>query len=305
MAQPWEDAMRHFWFLTLAVALALAAGCRAGVGNPTASVTKTAAIATRPANPKLILSTTTSTVDTGLLDYLLPIFEKQTGYSVTPLSLGSGQALATAARGEADVLLVHSPSAEQSFMAAGDGVDRRLVMHNDFVVIGPAADPAGLKNDKQAVDAFQRIATAKAPFVSRGDNSGTNAEELTLWKTANITPKGQSWYIESGTGMGETLNIANEKDAYTLSDRGTYLAQQKNLQLPILVEGDPALLNIYHVIRTNPSKSDKLNVEGAKAFEEFMVSPATQKLIADFGRDKYGQSLFFPDAGKSEDQVGK
>jgi tungstate transport system substrate-binding protein len=298
--------MRFRWAFVLLTTVALTAACRTSAGSSTAPISATATVAVpKPANPKLILSTTTSTVDTGLLDYLLPIFEQQSGYVVTPLSLGSGQALATAVRGEADVLLVHSPQAEQDFMAAGNGVDRRLVMHNDFVVVGPSSDPGGLKNVRQAVDAFQRVAAARAPFVSRGDSSGTNAEELSLWKLANITPVGQSWYIESGTGMGETLNIANEKDAYTLSDRATFLAQQKNLQLGILVEGDPTLLNIYHVIRTNPDKSDKLNVEGAKAFEEFILSPSTQKLIADYGRDKYGQSLFFPDAGKSEDQVGK
>jgi tungstate transport system substrate-binding protein len=296
-------------FIGLILVLLLCAGCGAGTKSSGTSPTVQAPTATRaaakPANPKLILSTTTSTVDTGLLDALLPVFERQTGYTVTPLSLGSGQALETAARGEADVLLVHSPDAEQAFMAAGNGVDRRLVMHNDFVIIGPAKDPAGIKGDQQAADAFQRIAAAKAPFVSRGDNSGTNAEELKLWKLANVTPKGQGWYIESGTGMGQTLGIANEKEGYTLSDRGTYLAQQKNLQLPILVQGDPTLLNIYHVIRTNPAKSDKLNVEGAKAFADFMVSPATQQLITDYGKDKYGQSLFFADAGKREDEVGK
>lgn len=292
--------------LLVALCVACGAGTKASTNTSGTAVLPTATQgAARPANPKLILSTTTSTVDTGLLDALLPVFEKQTGYAVTPLSLGSGQALETAARGEADVLLVHSPDAEQAFMAAGNGVDRRLVMHNDFVIVGPANDPAGIKGDTQAVDAFQRIAAAKASFVSRGDNSGTNAEELKLWKLANITPKGQSWYVESGTGMGQTLDIANEKGGYTLSDRGTYLAQQKSLQLAILVEGDPTLLNIYHVIRTNPTKSDKLNVEGAKAFEDFMVSPETQKLIAGYGKDKYGQALFFADADRAEDQVGK
>jgi tungstate transport system substrate-binding protein len=294
--------------LALTMVLMACAGCRAStktatsIGAPSLPSTQAAA---RPANPKLILSTTTSTVDTGLLDALLPVFEKQTGYAVTPLSLGSGQALETAARGEADVLLVHSPDAELAFMAAGSGIDRKLVMHNDFVIVGSSKDAAGLSGDAQAVDAFQRIATAKAPFVSRGDNSGTNAEELKLWTLAGIVPKGQSWYVESGTGMGQTLSIANEKSGYTLSDRGTYLAQQKNLQLSVLVQGDPTLLNIYHVIRTNPAKSDKLNVAAAKAFEEFMVASATQKLIADYGKDKFGQALFFPDAGKSEDQVGK
>ncbi|HTE85989.1 MAG TPA: substrate-binding domain-containing protein, partial [Dehalococcoidia bacterium] len=234
-----------------------------------------------------------------------PAFEQQSGYSVVPLSLGSGEALATAARGEADVLLVHSPDAEQSFMEAGNGVDRRLVMHNDFVVVGPASDTAGAKGAPMAVDAFRRIAATSSIFISRGDNSGTNAEELKIWRQAGIMPKGQSWYVESGTGMGQTLAIANEKAAYTLSDRGTLLAQQKNLQLGILVEKDPVLLNIYHVIRTNPAKSDRLNVDGAKAFADFMVAPGTQKLIAGFGKDKYGQALFFPDAGRSEDQVGK
>jgi tungstate transport system substrate-binding protein len=290
------------------VALLVFCACRsatpsAGPSRP-ASPSVTMA-ATKPANPRLVLSTTTSTVDTGLLDFLIPIFEKQTGYQVVPLSLGSGQALATAARGEADVLLVHSPDAEQAFMANGDGVDRRLVMHNDFVINGPPSDPAHIKGDASAVDALTKISSGRFPFVSRGDDSGTNALELKLWKQAGITPKGQPWYIESGTGMGQTLSITSEKSAYTISDRGTYLAQQKNLQLAVLVEKDPVLLNIYHVIRTNPEKHNNLNVDGGKAFADFMVAPATQKLIGDFGKDKFGQALFVPDAGKSEDEVGK
>jgi tungstate transport system substrate-binding protein len=280
---------RRLLGLTFTLMLCINCGAGAKSNAPSAPAAASAPVVTqaapKPVNPKLILATTTSTVDTGLLDTLIPVFQKQTGYTVTPLSLGSGEALATAARGEADVLLVHSPDAEQTFMQAGNGVDRRLVMHNDFVIVGPANDPAAIKGDALAADAVQRIATAKAPFVSRGDNSGTNAQELKLWKQANLTPKGQSWYIESGTGMGQTLNISNEKGAYTLSDRGTYLAQQQHLQLNILVEKDPALLNIYHVIRTNPTKSDKLNVEGAKAFADFMVAPATQQLIADYGSD--------------------
>jgi len=284
----------------------LACGSGARNAASTASVGPAPAQARpRPANPRLILATTTSTVDTGLLDRLIPVFEKQSGYSVVPLSLGSGEALTTAARGEADVLLVHSPDAEQAFMAAGNGVDRRLVMHNDFVIVGPVNDPARIQGTLMAVDAMTRIAAAQAPFVARGDNSGTSALELKLWKLTGIAPAGQAWYIESGTGMGQTLSIAGDKAAYTISDRGTFLAQQRSLRLTLLVEKDPALLNIYHVIRTNPTKNDRLNVEGAKAFADFMVAAATQRLIADYGKDKYGQALFFPDAGRAEDQGGK
>lgn len=257
-----------------------------------------------PKVKNLILATTTSTMDTGLLDKLIPIFEKKTGYRVKPVAVGSGQALAMGQQGQADVLLVHSPKKETPLVDSGVAINRKLVMHNDFVIVGPASDPAGIKGLKSSTDAFKKIASAQATFISRGDQSGTNTKELDIWDKAGIKPAGK-WYQESGQGMGQTLQMASEKQAYTLSDRGTFLAQQKNLKLAILVEGDQSLLNIYHVMQVNPKKFPKVNAEGAKAFVDFMVSPETQKIIADFGKDKYGQSLFTPDAGKAEDQLGK
>jgi tungstate transport system substrate-binding protein len=253
---------------------------------------------------ELILATTTSTRDTGLLDVLLPLFETKSGYKVKMVAVGTGQALTMGEEGNADVLLVHSPKSELDLMDKGFGKDRLLVMHNDYVIVGPKDDPAGINGMKVAVDAFKKIAEAKSTFVSRGDDSGTNKMELSLWKSASITPEGD-WYLQSGQGMGETLRIASEKVGYTLTDRGTYLALRDTLQLDVLVEGDPALLNIYHVITVNPDKWPKVNYIGAKAFADFLVSPDTQKLIGEFGVDKFGQPLFIPDAGKAEDEVGK
>ena len=253
----------------------------------------------------IILATTTSTQDSGLLDVLIPLFEKKTGYFVKTIAVGSGQAMMMGQKGEADVLLVHSPAAEEKFMAGGYGVNRRLVMHNDFVVVGPAADPAGIKGTKSAGAAFKRIATAGAVFMSRGDNSGTHAKEKAIWKAAGINPEGQKWYQQTGLGMGQTLNVVSEKQVYTLADRGTYLALKKRLDLVILVEGDRDLLNIYHVIEVNPAKWPKVNAGGARAFADFMVSPETQGLIREFGVDKFGSPLFFPDAGKRVEDLGK
>jgi tungstate transport system substrate-binding protein len=253
---------------------------------------------------ELILATTTSTRDTGLLDVLLPLFESKSGYKVKMVAVGTGQALKMGEEGNADVLLVHAPQSELELMDKGFGKDRLLVMHNDFVIVGPKDDPAGIKGMKVAVDAFKKIAEAKSTFASRGDDSGTNKMELSLWKSADITPEGD-WYLQSGQGMGETLRIASEKIGYTLTDRGTYLALRDTLQLDVLVEGDPTLLNIYHVITVNPDKWPKVNYTGAKAFADFLVSADIQKLIAEFGVDKFGQPLFFPDAGKAEDEVGK
>ncbi len=256
-----------------------------------------------PAQKNLILATTTSTQDSGLLDVLNPLFEKKTGYFVKTISVGSGQAMAMGQKGEADVLLVHSPDAEKKFMAEGFGVDRLLVMHNDFIVLGSSADPAGIKAAKTTPEAFKKIAAAGALFLSRGDNSGTHSKEKGIWKAAAINPVGQKWYQETGLGMGQTLNVANEKNGYTLADRGTYLALKKNLSLGILKEGDPILLNIYHVIGVNPVKWPKVNTAGAKAFSDFMVSSEVQGIIRTFGVDKYGSPLFFPDAGKKEDEL--
>ena len=257
-----------------------------------------------PANPQVILATTTSTRDTGLLDALLPMFKQQTGYDVKMVAVGSGQALQMGTDGNADVLLVHSPAAEKTWMQKDLAKERTLVMHNDFVVVGPSADPAGIKSATSAIDAFKKIAAAQATFASRNDNSGTNAMELSLWKSAAITPSG-SWYLQTGQGMADTLRIVSDKGGYTLTDRGTYLAQQKTLSLDILYQGDPALLNIYHVITIDPAKFPKANYAGAKAFADWLVSPDIQKFIGSFGVDKYGQPLFFPDAGKKDSDVGK
>ena len=258
-----------------------------------------------PKQKNIILATTTSTQDTGLLDVLIPIFEKETGYFVKTIAVGSGQAMAMGQKGEADVLLVHSPDAEKKFIAEELGVNRRLVMHNDFVIVGSGDDQAKIKNTKSAAGAFKLIASAEALFLSRGDNSGTNAQEKKLWKAAGINPEGQKWYQQTGLGMGQTLNVAAEKKGYTLADRGTYLAMKKNLNMDILVEGDAALLNIYHVMEVNIAKWPKVNTDGAKAFADFMVSKKTQGIIKTFGVDKYGSPLFFPDAGKKVEDLGK
>jgi tungstate transport system substrate-binding protein len=253
----------------------------------------------------VILATTTSTQDTGLLDELIPIFEKRTGYFVKTIAVGSGQAMAMGKKGEADVMLVHSQDAEKKLVAEGYGINRRLVMHNDYIIVGPPGDPAGIKGVKSAAEAFKKIAEAQSVFMSRGDNSGTHAKEKAIWKEAGIAQEGQKWYQQTGLGMGQTLSVAAEKKAYTLADRGTYLALKKNLGMDILVEGDAILLNIYHVMEVNPAKWPKVNAAGAKTFADFMVSRQVQRIIKTFGVDKYGSPLFFPDAGKKEEALGK
>jgi tungstate transport system substrate-binding protein len=253
----------------------------------------------------IILATTTSTQDSGLLDVLLPVFEKETGYFVKTIAVGSGQAMAMGQKGEADVLLVHSPEAEKKFVAEGYGMNRRLVMHNDFIIVGPSEDPAKIKGLRSSSESFKKIASAKALFISRGDNSGTHAKEREIWKAAGINFEREKWYQQTGLGMGQTLNVAAEKKGYTLADRGTYLALKKNLNLDILVEGDAILLNIYHVIEVNPAKWPKVNSAGAKAFADFVVSEEAQKIVKTFGVDKFGSPLFFPDAGKKEEELGK
>ena len=250
------------------------------------------------ANPEVILATTTSTQDSGLLDVLQPEFEKQTGYKLKVIAVGTGAALKMGEKGEADVLLVHAPKSEKPLVDNGVGINYSLVMHNDFILVGPENDPAGIKDATDTADAMKKISEKGAIFVSRGDDSGTHKKELDLWKEATIEPKGQQWYQESGSGMGATLNIASEKQGYTLTDRATYLAQKDKLKLAILKQGDKSLLNIYHVMNVNPEKFDKVNAEGGKAFVDFMVSKETQEMIGKFGVDKYGEPLFFPDAGK-------
>jgi tungstate transport system substrate-binding protein len=275
--------------VVLAAVVALG-GCSAPAAGPSAE-------------KSLILATTTSTQDSGLLDELLPIFTADTGWQVKTLAVGSGQAIELGRRGEADVLLVHSPAAEQKFVAEGAAGRRRLVMHNDFVIVGPTADPAGVKG-LSSTDAFAKIASAQAVFVSRGDDSGTNAKERDIWAKAASTPGG-AWYQSTGQGMGATLRVANEKSGYTLSDRATYLAQRASLGLTVLGEGDAGLLNVYHVIEMTTKAGDQVQPEGAQAFADWIVSPSAQQRIGQFGTAKFGQPLFTPDAGKDETALGR
>ncbi|HLN60200.1 MAG TPA: substrate-binding domain-containing protein [Symbiobacteriaceae bacterium] len=303
---------KHFvvWLCSL-LALLLVAGCGGAPAAPKAA-DQPAPAATQPAaqpatpptpaNPDLILATTTSTQDSGLLDVIVPLFETKTGYKVKTIAVGTGQALAMGDKGEADVLLVHAPADEKKLIEKGTAIERKLVMHNDFIVVGPKEDPAKVKGSKTAAEALKKIADAKAVFVSRGDDSGTHKKELSLWKDTGIKNEG-AWYQQTGSGMGQTLNVANEKNGYTLTDRATYLANQKNLSLQIVLEGDAPLLNIYHVMLVNPAKFSKVNAEGAKAFSDYLLSAEGQSEISKFGKEKYGQSLFFGDGGKTEAQL--
>ncbi|HXK33608.1 MAG TPA: substrate-binding domain-containing protein [Dehalococcoidia bacterium] len=247
----------------------------------------------------IILSTTTSTQDSGLLDELVPLFEEETGYSVQVIAVGSGQAIEMGMRGDADVVLVHSPVAEREFVASGNGIGRALVMHNDFILVGPESDPAGALAQETLDDVLRAIAQTGAPFVSRGDDSGTHALERSLWEGVAIDPTGESWYEETGQGMGATLQVASQRRAYTITDRATYLAQRDNLDLEILYQGEQKLLNYYHVILVNPDVHD-VNALGARAFAEFLVRPDIQARIGQFGVEEYGEPLFFPDAGKPD-----
>jgi tungstate transport system substrate-binding protein len=260
---------------------------------------------TTPANPTLILATTTSVQDSGLLDVLIPLFQEQTGYTVQTVAVGSGAAIQMGQEGNADVLFVHSPAAEKKFMEEGWGRERALIAHNDFIVVGPESDPANIKG-LSPLDAFKAIAAAEAPFVARADKSGTSTKELGIWQKAEIDPATAkpTWYIETGQGMGASLKIASEKEAYILTDRATFLANQANLQLTLLVENDPSLLNVYHVMTVNPEKWPKVNYDGAVAFLNFMLAPATQEEMGKFGVDKYGIPLFNPDGGKTDAELG-
>ncbi|MDQ0155254.1 substrate-binding domain-containing protein [Robertmurraya andreesenii] len=241
----------------------------------------------------LILATTTSTQDSGLLDELIPMFEKEHPYKIKTVAVGTGQALEMGVKGEADVLLTHAPASEQELVDNGDVQNYKRVMYNDFIIVGPKADPAGIKGlETQA--AFKKIFDDKAIFVSRGDDSGTHKKELGIWEKLGLTPTENTNYVETGQGMGNTLQVANEKQGYVLTDRATYLAQKSNYaDMEIIVEGDKDLMNIYHVMEVNPEKNDQINNEGAKAFVEFMVSDEIQKVIEEFGKDKYGESLFY------------
>lgn len=261
------------------------------------SLVGVAAMACSGANDELILATTTSTQDSGLLDALVPEFEDQYDCNVKTIGVGSGEALRLGSEGEADVLLVHSPKAEEEFMTEGNGESRELVMHNDFVVVGPADDPAGIAEAESAAAALELISESEETFLSRGDESGTHTKELGLWTAAEIEPAG-SWYQETGQGMGATLTVTTEKQGYTLTDRGTFLAQRDNLDLEVLYEGDKALNNVYHVIVVDPEKHSRVNVDCARDFSAFMVAADVQATIGEFGMEEFGEPLFIPDAGK-------
>jgi len=271
---------------TLLAALAIAVFASTGDAQPRPAPAKT---------PAIILATTTSTQDSGLLDLLVPRFEKESGIEVKVIAVGSGAALRMAATGDADVVLVHAPAAEQPYIRAGDLVDGRGVMHNDFVIVGPRDDPAGVRTLKSVAEVMRAIA-ARGRFVSRGDDSGTHTQELALWAAAGIDPRSLDRREETGQGMGATLNIADQKGAYSLSDRGTYLSLRRRLGLDILHQGDPSLRNIYHVYAVNPARHRGVKDDGAKAFIAFLVSAPIQRAIEGFRRDEYGESLFFADA---------
>ncbi len=273
------------------------------LGGQTVAQDGTPAPPPPPENPELILLSTTTTRDTGILDVLVADFQARTGYQVKPIVAGSGEVLELGRRGEGDVLLTHSPAAEEAFVAEGHGTRRELVMHNDFVIVGPPDDPAQIRG-LRLNDALPRIAAAAAGFVSRGDNSGTHVKELALWQAAGIDPAGQDWYRETGSGQGLTLNVASETGAYALADRGTYLALRQNLALDVLVERrDAVLLNIYHVTTVNPAKSATINAAGAAAFADYITGPEAQAIMLTFGVEEMGEPLFVPDAGKTVDQV--
>ena len=245
----------------------------------------------------IILATTTSTQDSGLLDVLIPLFTKKTGIEVKVIAVGSGAALQMGAKGDADVVLSHAPAAEQKLVDSGELVEGRLVMHNDFVIVGPPGDPAKVRGAGD-LDAVMKAIAAQGGFASRGDDSGTHKKELDLWKKAGVDPQTVAHRVETGQGMGATLNVANEKRLYTLTDRATYLAQRKSLELVIISEGAPTLLNVYHVYVVSPAKFPKVKAEPARRLVDFLVAEDTQKLIGQFGQAEYGQPLFTPDAKK-------
>jgi len=264
------------------------------VPQPTAVPAEPTAVPAEPGT--LILATTTSTQDSGLLDVILPDFQQQYNVQVDVVAVGTGQAIKLGEDGNADVLLVHTRAQEDAFMEAGHGVRREDVMYNDFIIVGPASDPAGIKGGTSAVEAFQKIAQTQSPFISRGDDSGTHSKEKSIWKAAEIEPAGD-WYISAGQGMGAVLTMADEQQAYTLSDRATYLARTlEGLQLEILAEGDPLLFNPYGVLAVNPDKGPHIKADLANAFIEWIISVPTQEKIGQFGVDKFGQSLFVPNA---------
>lgn len=292
-------------YLTIAISLLIlltacdTASTSAGSENqPQEGQTAGEAANNEPNAGSLTLATTTSTYDSGLLDAILPAFEEESGVTVEVVAVGTGQALALGEQGDADVLLVHARAREDAFMDEDHGVRREDVMYNDFVIVGPEGDPAGVAGMESAADALAAIAAAESTFVSRGDDSGTHTKEKSIWEQANIEPEGE-WYEAIGQGMGATLTFTNEEQGYTLSDRATYLSRSiddEGFELAILVEGDPVLFNPYGVMAVNPEKSDLINAAAASQFVDWLVSVPVQELIAEYGTDKFGSPLFTPDS---------
>lgn len=293
-------SMKVFLLLLLAVFLVTgcaAAGLEESAPEPQEDLeNQTGEDSQAKKNDSIILSTTTSTENSGLLAYILPDFTEKTGIEVKVVAVGTGKALQMGRDGEADVLLVHAKPAEELFIEEGHGLERFDVMYNDFVIIGPEADPAGLKESGDNVaESFSKLYENQAAFVSRGDDSGTHKKEKSLWQEADLIPEGDM-YISAGKGMGDVIQMADELQAYTMSDRATYLAMSQGIDLKVLVEGDPVLFNQYGVMAVNPDKNEQINNEGAKAFIEWLLSGETQEMISGFGVEKYGQPLFIPNA---------
>ena len=293
-----KKAVYWLWIWMLApLAFSSCAAPPAATQAPTEAPSQTgAASSASTGNRGLILATTTSTEDSGLLDVILPDFETAFGVQVDVIAVGTGQALTLGQDGNSDVLLVHARAREDEFMAAGHGVRREDVMYNDFVIAGPESDPAGIQGMTSASDALKEIAESQAVFISRGDESGTHTKELAVWKAAGIEPSGD-WYVSAGQGMGEVLTMAGEQEAYTLSDRATYLARSKEgLELVVLVEGDEVLFNPYGVIAVNPDKGPHIQADLANQFIDWIISLPAQEKIAQFGMEEFGQSLFIPNS---------
>lgn len=287
--------------LALLLILSLLVGCAPAEEEPAEEPVETPLeeVVVEEAEEKgsIILSTTTSTQDSGLLDYLLPIFTEDTGIEVKTVAVGTGKALQMGRDGEADVLLVHAKADELIFVEEGHGSERHDVMYNDYVLVGPAEDALGLKENSpnDITQGLKTISEGGATFVSRGDDSGTHKKELAIWKVAGIEPTGE-WYLEAGAGMGDVLKITNEKQAYTISDRATYLSNKGDLDLEVIIEGDDNLFNQYGIIPVNPEKNDLINNEGAIEFMNWMLSDKGQGLIEEYGIEEYGQPLFVPNA---------
>lgn len=288
---------RFYWLFSILMVLTLLLGaCSSQAEEPTEAPQNETSGDAAAAGSTLILATTTSTDDSGLLDYILPDFEAETGIKVDVIAVGTGQALELGENGDADVLLVHARAREDAFMEAGHGVRREDVMYNDFVIVGPADDPAGIMGMTDAAAAFQAIADAGAAFVSRGDDSGTHTKEKAIWEAAGIEPAGD-WYVSAGQGMGAVLTMADEQQAYTLSDRATYLARTlEGTELVIEVEGDPILFNPYGVMAVNPDKNPEIQADLANLFIDWLISVPVQEKIGTFGVEEFGSPLFVPDS---------